>query len=46
MLFFKCGLLYDLKKIINFLCAMSFKRESKGSKIVYRGQNHGCDEKP
>ncbi len=25
---------------------MSFNRGNKGSKVVCRGQNHGCDEKP
>lgn len=37
--------LYDLEKLINFQCAMSFNRRNKSSKVVCKGQNHGCDEK-
>ncbi len=37
---------YDLVKLMNLCCAISFDGGIKSLKIVYRDQNHGCDEKP
>jgi hypothetical protein len=43
----KCPLIenfYNMVKLMNLCCAISFNRVSRILEIVYRGQNLGCDE--
>jgi hypothetical protein len=45
----KCPLIknsYDLVKLMNLCWAISFDGGIRSLEVVYRDQNHGCDEKP